>query len=180
MHLLAIGAVSPHCFYQRQVSCRKTDDKFRILWHVKISGTFTFKLLIAPLTLTTKCLHVGTWSRGCRPTEWLGGRKSSWLQPPAPHHRVHGVSSAGWSPPVFAADVCPRHTACVPAGGPLQGACWGPPECSGWWCPFLWCLDVRWWPYRPTKWVVRDQYFAELRFLHCRVVVNIKQETRIK
>lgn len=111
---------------------------------VLVKDLCVFKGIFSIILINNLC--VGTWNRGCRQTEWLDGRKSSWHRPPAPHHRVHGVSSAGWSPPVSAADVCPRRTACVPAGGPLQGACWGPPVCSGWWCPFLWCLDVRWWP----------------------------------
>lgn len=90
--------------------------------------------------------NICTWSRGCRQTESHGERKSSWHPPPAPRHRARGVFSVGWSPPGSAVDVCPRHRACVLAGGPLQGACWGPPEYSGWWCPFQWRLGVRWWP----------------------------------
>lgn len=84
-----------------------------------------------------------TWSKGCRQTGSHDEHKSSWRPPPAPRHRVLGVSSAGWSLPESAAGVCLRRTACVLAGGPLQGACWGPPEYSDWWCPFQWCLDVR-------------------------------------
>lgn len=91
-----------------------------------------------------------TWSTGCRQRGWRDGRKSSWRPPPAPRHRAPGVSSTGWWPPGSAGGACRTRRACVQAAGPLQGACWGPPEYSGWWCPFQWRLGVRWWPWTFT------------------------------